>query len=67
MVMITLSFGTCSEIDPSINLVSSNHEHRPIGPTPQFHSECVISKGNTSMERFVGLQTDVTLLCGFEK
>ena len=27
MVMIALSFGTCSEIDPSINLVSSNYEH----------------------------------------
>ena len=40
---------------------------RPIGPTPQFHSECVIAKGNTSKERFVGLQAVVTLLCGFEK
>ena len=25
--MIALSFGTCSEIDPSINLISSNYEH----------------------------------------
>ena len=56
---------TCSEIDPLINLVSSNYEH--LAYTPQFHSECVIAKGSTAMGRFVGLQTVVTLLCGFKK
>ena len=65
LVIITSSFGTCSEIDPSINLVSSNYEHQ--AHTPQFHSECVIAKGYTPMEQFVGLQTVVTLLCWFEK
>ena len=49
--MIASSFGTCSEIDRSINLVSSNYEHYAY--TPQFHSECVIAKGSTAMERFV--------------
>ena len=63
--MIASSFGTCLEIDPSINLVLSNYEH--LAYTPQFHSECVIANGSTAMERFVGLQTAVTLLCGFEK
>ena len=65
LAMSASLFGTCSEIDSSIKLVSSNYEHWAY--TPQFHSECVITKGSTAMEPFVGLQTVVTLLCGFEK
>ena len=51
LFMIAQSSGTCSEIDPSINLVSSNYEHQ--NHTPPFHSECVIAQGNTPMERWV--------------
>ena len=53
------------EIRPKNYLVLSNYEH--LAHEPQFHSECLITRGNTQMERYVGLQTVVTSLRGLEK
>ena len=62
LVIIASSFGTCSEIDHQLICFRLITNTRPI-----HHSFTAIAKGSTVMNWFVGLQTVVTLLCGFEK